>query len=82
LIQIADSRDVKSSFLELTKHQAHVEAQPPGHAAVPRNSQEPAWRWLRTNSSYFLDQVHFLRVAEHEFSMPSLFNALATARRY
>jgi len=41
LIQITDSPDVKSSFLVLTKHQAHVEAEPPGHAGVPRNSQEP-----------------------------------------
>jgi len=30
------------------------------------------------NPSYFLDQVHYLRAAEQEFSMPSLFDALET----
>lgn len=30
------------------------------------------------NAAYFLDQVHYLRAAEREFTMPSLFDALET----
>lgn len=28
------------------------------------------------NPKYFTDQLHYLRAAEREFSMPSLFDAL------
>lgn len=31
------------------------------------------------NAAYFMDQVHYLRAAEREFSMPSLFDVLAEA---
>ena len=30
------------------------------------------------NAAYFMDQVHYLKSAEREFSMPSLFDALET----